>query len=282
LVWRVLFGATFLTIEGIFLYANMFKFMEGGVLTVTIAGIFALTMYIWYKGRHIKNRYIQFQKIKDYQDIITDIKNDDTIPKYATNLVFLSKADYSTDIENKILYSIINKHPKRADHYWILHSHIVDDPYTNEYSFEEIIPNTLFRLEFRMGFRTQPLLNLYFRKAISDLSANNEISLESTYPSLNKHHIMGDFKFIVIHRVHNYEHGFVLKDKLIMNYYNFVARLGITDIKAFGLDTSNVQMEQVPLIINQEYKHQITRFFPSDESMQEVYEGKNLHSSKKH
>lgn len=258
------FAAVFLTIELSFFIANMFKFMEGGVLTVTIAGIFVLVMYVWFNGRKIKNRYIQFFKIKDYSELITDLKEDESVPKFANNLVFISKADYSTDLESKILYSIINKHPKRADHYWILHMHFVDEPFTNEYSFEEIIPNTLFRIEFRVGFRMQPQLNLYFRRVISDLIANKELDLKSSYPSLKKHGIDGDFKFIIIHRIHNSDHGFSLKDKFVMNVYSFITHLGISDIRAYGLDTSNVQVEQVPLIINQKYESHMKRINKDD------------------
>jgi len=272
----VLFGIIFLTIECSFFVANMFKFMEGGALTVSLAGVFTLIMYVWYNGRKIKNKYIQFFKIKDYAELLQDIKEDDSIPKYATNLVFLSKADYSSDIESKIVYSIVNKHPKRADHYWILHMHFVDEPYTNQYSFEEIIPGTLFRLEFRVGFRMQPQLNLYFRRVISDLIESKEFDLRSTYPSLRKHNIDGDFKFIIIHRVHNYDHGFSIRDKFIMNFYTVFAHLGITDIKAYGLDTSNVQMEQVPLIINQTYESHIKRVDKTEKESEEEIESDEL------
>lgn len=253
------FAVLFLSIELSFFIANMFKFFEGGILTVALAGVFVMVMYVWYNGRKIKNKYIQFFKIKDYSELIQDMKDDTTIPKYANNLVFISKADYSSDIESKILYSIINKHPKRADHYWILHMHFVDEPFTNQYTFEEIIPGTLFRIEFRVGFRMQPQLNLYFRRVISDLIASKELSLKSSYPSLNKHGIDGDFKFIIIHRIHNSDQGFSLKDKFVMNFYTFITHLGISDIRAYGLDTSNVQIEMVPLVINQKYENHMKR-----------------------
>lgn len=269
-IFIILFGAVFLGIELSFFIANMFKFMEGGALTVALAGIFVLIMYVWYNGRKIKNKYIQFFKIKDYTELLTDLKNDESIPKYADNLVFMSKADYSTDIESKILYSIINKHPKRAVHYWILHMHFVDEPFTNEYTFEEIIPGTLFRIEFRVGFRMQPQLNLYYRRVISDLIASKEFDIRSTSPSLRKHGVSGDFKFIIIHRVHNYDHGFSLRDKFVMNIYSFITHLGISDIRAYGLDTSNVDVEHVPLIVGQQYESKMKRV--DDEQVRDAQE----------
>ncbi len=261
----ILFAIIFFAIEGSFFIANLFKFMDGGALTVALASIFVFMMYVWYNGRKIKNKYIRFLEIKDYTQLITDIKNDTSIPKYATNLVFLSKADYSTDVESKILYSIINKSPKRADHYWLVHVHYIDEPHTHEYTFEEIIPDTLYRVEFRIGFRLETHINLYFRQVIEDLIQSGEYKSESGYDSLRKYDIPGDFKFIVIHRVHNYQQGFSYHDRFIMNCYNAVSNVGISDIRAYGLDTSNVHTESVPLIINQRIRHQMKRVVLEEE-----------------
>ncbi len=261
LMVRILFAVVFFTIEGAFLTANMFKFMDGGVLTIALASIFFTVMYVWYTGRKIKNKYIRFFKIQDYASVLTDLKNDASVPKYATNLVYLSKADLATDVEGKIVYSIINKNPKRADHYWLLHIHYIDEPYTHEYSFEEIIPDTLYRVEFRIGFRVETQVNLHFRQVITDLMQSMEIDGKSGYESLKKHQIGGDFKFIVIHRVHNYEYGFSFGTKLIMKLYNLFARMGISDINAYGLDTSSAQTELVPLIINQRHRSKLVRVY---------------------
>ena len=239
----------FFVIESLFLIANLFKFVHGGWVTVLIAGAICIIMYIWFNARKIKNKQMQFLKIADYFSLISDIKNDKTIPKYSTNLVYLSKANYKTDIENKIIYSIINKQPKRADYYWILHVDYVDDPTTLEYNFDEMIPNTFYRINLKIGFQIQPLINLYFRQIIDDLVSNKEFDKVSNYPSLKKHNIPGDFRFIIIHRVYDQNQGFRFKERLIMNFYNVIKHIGIYDSKAYGLDTSNVLVETVPLIV---------------------------------
>ncbi len=254
-----IFAFVFFAIEGSFFVANMFKFMDGGVLTIALASIFIFMMYVWYNGRKIKNKYIRFFKIKDYAEILRDIKADTNIPKYATNLVFLSKADFSTDVESKIIYSIINKHPKRADRYWLLHIHHVDEPYTNEYSYEELIPNTLSRIEFRIGFRISPLISLHFSKVQVDLEKQDKFDLLSNYPSLRKYNINADFTFIILRRIVNLMHSFSFKDKFIMNAYKLIDKIGVADVKAYGLDTSNVEVELVPLIVNAEYYHKLHR-----------------------
>ncbi len=216
-------------------------------------------MVVWYQARKIKNKHMQFLKLNSYFDILTDVKNDKTIPKYSTNLVYLSKADLKSDIESKIMYSIIYKQPKRSDYYWILHVDHVDDPNTFEYTFEPIIENTLFRINLRLGFRIQPLINLYFRQIVEELVENKEFDIISNYPSLQKNKIAGDFRFIIIHRVHNRDHEFKFNEKITMNLYNLIKTFGINDINAFGLDTSNVIIETVPLVVKSEYKHKIKR-----------------------
>ena len=249
----------FMTIELSFLTANMFKFMHGGWVTIFIAGVIATVMFVWYNARIIKNKHLQFLKIKSYYQIISDLSADETIPKYSTNLVYLSKADFKTDIENKIIYSIINKQPKRADNYWILHVNHVDEPTTLDYTFEKLIPGTLYRINMNIGFKVQPLINIYFRQIISELVENKEFDLTSSYPSLRKNNIPGDFRFIIIHRVYNQSQGFSLKERMTMGFYNYIRHLGIPETKAYGLDTSNVHVESVPLVINTEYKRKIRR-----------------------
>jgi KUP system potassium uptake protein len=258
-VFVIPFVSVFMTIEFAFLTANMFKFMHGGWVTILIAGAIFSIMFIWFNARIIKNKYMQFLELKSFYNILSDVNKDVTIPKYSTNLVYLSKANIKTDIEGKIIYSILNKQPKRADNYWILHIDHLDDPTTFEYTFEKIIPDTLYRINIKLGFQVQPLINLYFRQIIDELVENKEFDLTSNYPSLRKNNIPGDFRFIIIHRVYNQNQGLMFKERFTMNLYNIIKHLGITDSRAYGLDTSNVTVESVPLVIKSEYKNKIKR-----------------------
>jgi len=258
-IFIVPFLAFFLAIELSFFTANMFKFVHGGWVTILIAGCISMIMFVWYNSRKIRNKNMQFLKMDSFLKILSDIKQDETIPKYASNLVYLSKANIADEIEDKIIYSIIHKQPKRADHYWILHIDHIDDPTTFEYTFEPLIPDTLFRINLRLGFRIQPYITFYFRQIIEELVAKKEFDLISNYPSLRKNNIQGDFRFIVIHRIYHHQYSFKFRDNLTMNLYNIFRFLGIGDVQAFGLDTSSVMIEKVPLVVKSEYKQKIKR-----------------------
>ncbi len=243
------FVLVYVTIEGSFLAANLAKFIHGGWFTILLAGVIAFVMYVWQRGRNIKNQFTRFVKIADYMETIKDISEDTTIQKYATNLVYITHADYDTDIETKILYSICNKKPKRADTYWLLHVHITDEPHTMEYSVEKLLPGVLMRVEFRLGFKVQPRINLYFKHVIEELVANKEIDLESGYPLLRMHHIPADFHFIIIRRIQNYDFDFPAFEQFVMDMYRWLTKMSTSDIRAYGLDTSNVVEEKVPFVI---------------------------------
>jgi KUP system potassium uptake protein len=253
--------AFYLTIECSFLIANFNKFNHGGWFTIMMAGILFSIMFIWYKGRNIKKRFFEFVKIDNYKKIILDLSKDESVPKYATNLVYLTRANFATDIETKIIYSIINKRPKRADTYWFIHVHTVDEPHTLEYSVETIIPNVILRVEFRLGFKVEPRINLYFKQVIDELVQNNEVDVISHYRSLKQHNIMGDFRFVVIDRIQNYDFDFSPFEQFIMDIYSLLKRIGITDVKAFGLDTSNVEIEKVPLIMENDTGKSLKRVY---------------------
>jgi KUP system potassium uptake protein len=254
-----LFIVVYLTIEGTFLLANLAKFVHGGWFTIMLAGVIAFIMYAWYRGRNIKNQFTRFVKIADHVQTIKDISRDESIQKFATNLVFLTHADTPTDIETKILYSICNKKPKRADTYWFLHVHITDEPHTLEYSVDKIIPGILMRVEFRLGFKVQPRINLFFKHVLEELVANHEISLESGYPSLKQHHIPADFHYIIIRRIQNYDFDFPAFEQFVMDVYRWLTKMSTTDIRAYGLDTSNVTEEKVPFVIETGKRNMLNR-----------------------
>ena len=255
----ILFTGTYLVIEGSFLAANLMKFIHGGWFTVLLAGIIAYVMFIWFRARRIKNGFTRFVRLPDYYKQLEDLSKDKTIPKYSTNLVYLTRADKITDVEAKVLYSIFNKSPKRADTYWLLHVHICDDPHTLEYSVDHLIPGVLIRVEFRLGFKVQPRINLFFSEVLREMVTRKEIDLRSKYPSLKKHDITADFKFVVIHRVQNYDFDFPGIEQFVMDNYSFVSRLSLSDVKMYGLDSSNIMIEEVPLVLQTNSKPVLKR-----------------------
>jgi len=223
-------------------------------------------MYIWYHGRKIKNSFIEFARIDKYEEIIRDLHEDDSIPKYSTNLVFLTKANKVTDIESKIIYSIINKQPKRADLYWLLHVDILDEPHILEYKVTHVIKDIMIKIDLRIGFKVQPRTNLFFRQIIEEMARNQEIDLTSRYKSLRKHKVLSDFRVVIIDRIQNYDFDFPPREQFIMDMYDIFKRFGITEVRALGLDTSNVVTEQVPLYIDREVPMFIPRREPPEVS----------------
>ena len=246
----ILFIGAYCTIEGVFLAANLSKFLAGGWCTMLIGSILFLTMYVWVRAIKIRHHYISAKPLDDYYQIISDIKADGSIPKYASNLVYINHANKEGAVDDKLLYSIINKQPKRADHYWLINMEFVDTPDTLEYDCETLIPNTLYNVTMHIGFRIEPRVSLYLRQVVEDLVASKKVDLTSAYPSLRKNGIPGDFRFIIIHRVYYPENSVNRQQNLLMNLYSLISKIGIDDPKALGLDTSMVVVERVPLIIN--------------------------------
>lgn len=254
-----IFLIIFLSIECLFLYANMQKFMHGGYITIIMATLLLLIMYGWYNARKIRNSLFVFVKLTDYVDVLKALSNDTSLPKYASNLVYITRANFENDIESKIIYSILNKQPKRADMYWFLHVDITDEPDTFEYEITVIEPGIIMKIDFRLGFKVEPRINLYFKQILDEMEMNNEIDLTSRYESLRKFNIDSDFLFVLIDRMPNYDYDFKLHDRLNLFLFRMFRGMGISDVKAYGLDTSNVLVEKVPLMIDKSYKKIIKR-----------------------
>jgi KUP system potassium uptake protein len=245
-----LYLLVYLIIELSFLYANMDKFPHGGYVTLIVGGLLFFVMFDWYKARKIKNRYIEFVRLEHYVPKIQELSNDRSVPKYATHLVYLTSADNPKEIEHKIIYSILNRKPKRADIYWFVHVDTLDDPYTSEYKVEHIIPNDIIRVEFRLGFRVQPRINLLFRKVVEDLVKNREVNITSRYESLERSNIVGDFTFVVMEKFLSQDNDFPVWENIIMKLHFWLKEISLSEERGFGLDTSNVIVEKFPLVVS--------------------------------
>jgi len=255
----LLFVVGSLLIEGTFLVANLVNFKQGGWFTLILGGLIAFIMYAWHRGRAIKNSFTRYVDIASYAKVLEDLSKDETVPLTATNLVYITLATHPDKIESKIVYSIFNKNPKRAHTYWLLHVHITDEPHTREYSIEKIIPGVLIRIDFRLGFKVQPRINLYFKHILEELEHEKEINLESEFPALHKHHIPADFYYIVIRRIQNYDFDFPPFKQFMLDVFLWLAKISTSDIRTYGLDTSNVMEEKVPYVMETDKRASLKR-----------------------
>ena len=244
-----IFAITYIVIEGTFLIAMLEKFPKGGYITLMIALVLAIIMACWYIAKLIRQRYTDFVPLDSYKKMLCDLSVDPTIQKYATHLVYMTSASNTSEIESKIIYSILQKRPKKADIYWFVHVDVLDEPYRMDYRVTHIANEDIIRVDFQIGFRIPPRINLMFRKVVSDLVKNGEVDITSRYESLNKNNVIGDFKFVVLEKFLSYENDLPLFEKIILNVYFVLKRLSVSEAKAFGLDSSSVKIEKFPLVI---------------------------------
>ena len=240
---------TFLIIEFSFLAANLSKFSHGGWVTLLVASSLFIIMLVLYYSRKIRNRLVEFVYIKDYLPLIKGLSEDESVPKYATHLVYLTSANNLDEIEEKVFYSIFYKKPKRADIYWFVHVDVLDEPYTLEYKVTELLHDKLIRIDMRIGFRIDPRVNLMFRQIVTELVKNKEVDIISRYPSLMKRNLVGDFRFVVMEKFLSYDNELPWLQKIIMDFYFLIKKISLPEERAFGLDTSSVTVEKIPLVV---------------------------------
>lgn len=249
----------YLAIEFSFLAANITKFSEGGYVTLIIAFMLIATMTIWYTAKQISKNYTKFVKIADYKKVMAELSVDLSIPKYATHLIYMTNASRTDEIEEKVMYSILQKRPKRADIYWFVHVNILNEPYKKEYQVTEVIKDDLFRIDFNLGFREPTQINLMFREVVKDMVKNGEVDVTSRYESLSKNNIIGDFKFVLSEKFLSNDSRLLWHEKIIMNTYFFIKKFSLSEGNAFGLDSSLVKIEQFPMVLHAPEKIDLVR-----------------------
>jgi KUP system potassium uptake protein len=264
-IFIYIFLVIYLTLEISFLAANLDKFPHGGFIALLVGGGLFVVMYVWYRSRKIKNRYVEFVRMEEYIPKLEELSNDTTVPKYATHLVYMTSANNPKEIEHKIIYSILSGKPKRADIFWFVHLDTLDDPYTCEYIVDHIIPNDIIRVEFRLGFRIAPRINLMFKKVVEDLVANKEVNVTSRYESQQRNNVVGDFQFVVMEKFLSQDNELPFMERIIMHLYFWIKEISLSEEKGFGLQQSNVSVEKYPLVVAPSSKFKLNRIYTDED-----------------
>ena len=265
-IWIYLFLLVYMSIEIGFLTANLNKFPHGGYIALLVGGALFVVMYVWYRSRKIKNRYVEFVRMEEYIPKLEELSNDTTVPKFATHLVYMTSANNPKEIEHKIIYSILSGKPKRADIFWFVHLDTLDDPYTCEYVVDHIIPNDIIRVEFRLGFRVAPRINVMFKKVVEDLVANKEVNVTSRYESQQRNNVVGDFQFVVMEKYLSQDNELPFFERIIMNLYFWIKEVSLSEEKGFGLQQSNVSVEKYPLVVAPTSKFKLKRIYTDEDN----------------
>src|SRR3546814_681159 len=239
----------YLIIEITFFIGNISKFAHGGWLTLLITAVIFTVMLCWWWARKIKNRHTRLVAIEKYLPIISEIGMDLSIPLYASQLVYLTSANFDSEIEESIIYSIIRKKPKRADVYWLVHVDVTDSPYTGKYEVTHLVQGKVIRVDFRLGFRDEQRISVLFREAVQNLVENGEVGIKSNFETLRRHKLDGDFRFVVLERVLSGSSDLSFPDRIVFDLYSVLRTFSLSEEKGFGLDSSFVTVERVPLMV---------------------------------
>lgn len=242
--------AIFLTIESTFFAANILKLAHGGWVSVAIGLTLILVMWTWNRARKVKNRLTHFISLDNYLPQLRDLSEDLSIPRYATNLIYLTASNNPRFIEQRVMYSIFQRQTKRADIYWFIHVEVLDEPFTMQYKVDVLAEGDVIWITYFLGFRIEPRINLFFRLVVEELVRQGEVNINSRYDSLGKRNMAGDFRFVVSESFLSVENDLPLFEKIIMDNYFLLKKLAVTDQQAFGLDHSSVTIEKVPLVIS--------------------------------
>jgi KUP system potassium uptake protein len=250
-VFKYIMITMFFVIEGGFAIAQIDKFPDGGYITLIIASMLIVLMYIIFKSKIIRTSYLEFVKIKNFLPVLQKLSADEQIPTYATHLVYLTSAERVDEVESKVFYSILEQQPKRAERYWFVHVNTTDEPYTKEYKVTKHDENDLIRVDFRLGFRVQPKLDTMFKQVVEELVQEGEIEIKSHY-ACEYHHSdhIGDFRFIVIRKFLSNDNELPWFHKVILNAYFFIKGMSLTEKNEFGLDPSSFVEENFPYVLS--------------------------------
>ena len=240
--------SVFLAVEGAYFVANAVKLMQRPWFALSVFSLVGV-MYVWYRGRKITNKFLDFTPLADHAQALRDLSDDKEITKFATHLVYLTKANSPAEVEKHIIDSILARKVKRADIYWFVHVNYTDAPYSMEYEVRELIDDKVIRVDFNLGFRVQPRINMLFRRVLEELEADHELNFSSKYESIKKGDFHTDICYVLTERILSVENEFNFRKDAILDIYYFLKGVALNDSDAFGLEPNITVVEQVPLVL---------------------------------
>lgn len=258
LVFLFLFGA----IESMFLISSLAKFLHGGYVTVIIAAFIGAIMYIWYFGnkvrdrREAKNAYV---RLDEYTSMLSNLSHDDSVPLYATNLVYMAKVKYNKFIKRDILYSILDKRPKRAHAYWFVTVNVTNEPFTAEYAINTYGTKNVINVQLYLGFKQQQKVNVYLRQIVHELIKDGTIESQPQEYTTTPGRDVGDFKFVIVNDVINPQTQLNTYEKWLVESRVWLQNLSSNPAVWFGLEYADTVVERVPLILGSQNIKSIQR-----------------------
>ena len=241
------------TLETMFFISSMVKFVHGGYVTAIIAGLILLVMYIWYYGKSLREKSEQhsaFVSLDDYKDQLIALSKDESHPLFATNVVYMTKVKKHHCIKREILYSILDKRPKRADAYWFVTVNVTDEPYTAKYDVDMLGTKNIIIVQLYLGFRRSQRVNLYLRAIVNDLMESGDIDKQPQKYTTTKGRNVGDFSFVIVQEELSPETELISAfDKTMIQMRVALQNVTSSPASWFGLEFADVVNEKVPLIL---------------------------------
>lgn len=268
-VWNWIFLIFFGVLDIMFMISSLTKFTHGGYVSLFIAGAIGFIMYVWYYGnkvrdkREARNAYV---RLDEYTDMLTNLSHDENYPTYATNLVYMANVKYNKFIKREILYSILDKRPKRAKAYWFVTVNVTNEPFTAEYAVNTYGTKNVINIQLYLGFKKQTSVNVYIRQIVHDLIADGTIEPQPQEYTTSPGRDVGDFSFVIVNDVISPQTQLVGYEKWLVEARVRLQNLSSNPASWFGLEYADTVIERVPLILGRPNPSYIKRIKPKDYS----------------
>ena len=255
------FGA----IEAMFFFSSLTKFFHGGYFTVLMATAIFVVMFVWRRGTAVERTQSVYLPVDKYIDQLRSLSHDADYTTLADNLVFLTNDSSFDKLDRDILYSILDKRPKRAKAYYFINISLTDDPNTREFIVNDFGTDFLFKITLRLGFRVNQRINTYLYQIVGDLIKNNQLAPQNHKYSIYKEHSeIGDFRFCLLRKVLAPETDINGFDARCLELKYFIRRICGSPARWYGLENSNIVFEYVPLFSKVKRGQKLTRITLDD------------------
>ena len=268
-IWNWIFLIFFGVLDIMFMISSLTKFTHGGYVSLFIAGVIGFIMYVWYYGnkvrdkRESRNAYV---RLDEYTDMLTNLSHDEDYPTYATNLVYMANVKYNKFVKREILYSILDKRPKRAKAYWFVTVNVTNEPFTAEYAVNTYGTKNVINIQLYLGFKKQTSVNVYIRQIVHDLIADGTIEPQPQKYTTTPGRDVGDFSFVIVNDVISPQTQLVGYEKWLVEARVRLQNLSSNPASWFGLEYADTVIERVPLILGKPNPSYIKRIKPKDYS----------------
>ena len=235
-----------------FLIAGLEKLLTGGMVTLLLTLLLLLAMISWNRAEEIERRFGTRLFLPDYLPQLEELRSDTDYARLADNLVYIDSGNEMETVDQAILYSILERGPKRAQAYFFVTVSTVSEPNVQRYQVETFGTEYAFRLLLELGYKCSRPLTYYLKDVFLDMERQGLVTPRRKNYCVSEDSALGTFHYCVLRKRASGAENFSIPELWALRMRNIIQGLAGLREEWYADVNNDVEVEWIPISLEEE------------------------------